>query len=52
MVNKSLNLLQPISLPGRDIFIPYVKVADGAFALGENILKPYPGHQMKGRENF
>jgi len=48
LINKSLNLPQPISLPGRAISIPYVIVADGAFALGENILKPYPGHQMKG----
>lgn len=48
LVNKSLNLPQPKCLPGRDISIPYIIVADDAFALSENILKPYPGHQMKG----
>ncbi|XP_060877917.1 putative nuclease HARBI1 [Metopolophium dirhodum] len=46
--NKSLNLPEPISLPGRDNPVPYVIVADDAFSLSENVMKPYPGHQTKG----
>ncbi|VVC25097.1 Harbinger transposase-derived nuclease domain [Cinara cedri] len=47
LVNKSLNLPQPINLPSKDIPIPYIIVADDAFGFSENILKPYPGHHMK-----
>lgn len=31
------------SLPGRDVPVPYVFVADAAFSLSERIMKPYPG---------
>lgn len=33
---------------GREKAVPYVFVADGAFPLKENILKPYPGSHEKG----
>lgn len=46
--NKSLNWPEPISLPGPSSPVPYVLVADDAFALSENIMKPYPVHQTKG----
>lgn len=45
--NKSLNLPEPISLPGRNNPVPYVIVANDAFSLCENVMKPYPGHQTK-----
>lgn len=39
--NQSLNLPAPRPLPGRDEPIPYFLVADDAFALNDNIMKPY-----------
>lgn len=36
-----LHLPQPRSLPGRIVPVPYVLVADDAFALRRNIMKPY-----------
>lgn len=41
MVSNQLSLPQPKALPGRQLPVPYVLVADDAFALGPNILKPY-----------
>lgn len=38
-----LNLPPPKPLPGRTAPMPYVLVADDAFALRPNLLKPYPG---------
>lgn len=32
----------PIKLPGSDIVCPHVFVADNAFQLAENVMKPYP----------
>lgn len=42
--NNSLNLPAPQPLPGSVVDIPYVFLGDGAFALGMNIMKPYPGN--------
>lgn len=36
------------ALPGRIFAVPYVIVADDAFALHKHIIKPYPGHQQEG----
>lgn len=43
MNESTLNLPQAHPLPGRNISVPYVIVADKAFALSNNIMKPYPG---------
>lgn len=43
MNNNTLNLPQPHPLPGRNSNIPYVFVADSAFALSNYVMKPYPG---------
>ena len=40
--NNLLNVPQPRILPGIDKPIPYYLVADEAFPLTENIMKPYP----------
>lgn len=45
---NSLNLPNPEVLPGRHNRMPYVFVADEAFPLKDNILKPYPGSHQKG----
>jgi hypothetical protein len=48
LMNNSLHLPQDTQLPGRTKEIPYVFVADDAFPLHSDILKPYPGYQIKG----
>lgn len=45
MENSTLNLPQKSALPGQDKLSPYVFVADDAFPLSLNIMKPYSGHQ-------
>lgn len=47
-LQTNIGLPLPEPLPGRDTPVPYVIVADDAFALHDNIMKPYPGHQSKG----
>lgn len=48
MCNKSLNLPLAHPLPGSNIDVPYVFLGDGAFALTENLMKPYPGQHSIG----
>lgn len=43
-----LNLPAPSPLPGCDDAMPYVFVADNAFPLHTNIMKPYPGDHPEG----
>lgn len=43
MDNGTLHWPEQRALPGRDVEVPYVLVADDAFALKMNIMKPYPG---------
>lgn len=45
---KKLNIPEPDTLPGREKFVPYVILADDAFALHANIMKPYAGVHAKG----
>ncbi|XP_063242786.1 uncharacterized protein LOC134542451 [Bacillus rossius redtenbacheri] len=48
MTKRTLGLPSPTELPGRQMKVPYFFAADNAFALGENILKPYSGDLEKG----
>lgn len=42
----SLNLPSKSPLPGSDLCVPYVFVADDAFALQENVMKPFPERDL------
>lgn len=41
MDSNKLNLPEPTALPGRDLRVPYLLVADDAFAMRPNLMKPY-----------
>ena len=42
---NTFNIPPPKSLPGTDNIVPHVIVGDEAFALHENLMKPYPRRQ-------
>lgn len=48
--NSELNLPNDQSLPGRQLNVPFVFVADDAFPLQTHIMKPYPGTHARGSE--
>lgn len=43
---KKLNLPPDIPLPGREKPVPFVVVADDAFAMRTNVMKPFPGRML------
>lgn len=51
LYSGTLNVPLPSSLPGYDVNIPYVIVAD-AFPLKTNIMKPYPGHNLTNEKKI
>ncbi|KAL4713424.1 hypothetical protein ACJJTC_010409 [Scirpophaga incertulas] len=42
--NNTLQLPTPVPLQGRNKQLPYFILGDSAFALSENVMKPYPEH--------
>lgn len=48
VTGNTLGLPLPQELPGRSMQIPYFFAGDSAFALSENLMKPYPGDFAKG----
>ncbi|XP_063895455.1 uncharacterized protein LOC135118162 [Helicoverpa armigera] len=42
LLSDQLNLPRPSVLPSSDVVAPYCLVADSAFAMNENLIKPYP----------
>lgn len=43
--NQTFNIPESKALPGTNDVIPHVLVGDEAFALHENLMKPYPRQQ-------
>lgn len=50
MDRNDLHFPQPTTLPGSDIVMPYVLVADEAFPLRLNIMKPFPRRNISERD--
>ncbi|GFU62744.1 DDE Tnp4 domain-containing protein [Trichonephila clavipes] len=52
--NNTFNIPPPKALPGTDTVIPHVIVGDEAFALHQNLMKPYQGnsHCMMLQKQF
>lgn len=48
----TLNLPEPSPLPARNDSIPYVLVGDDAFALSNNLIKPYSKQNLSGLERI
>lgn len=48
----TLNIPLPSSLSGYDVDMPYVIVADDAFPLKTNIMKPYPGRALNNEKKI
>lgn len=46
--NTNLKLPPPKALPGQKIPLPYIILGDEAFALNDNLMKPYSGSFTKG----
>lgn len=46
LLNNQLHLPTPSVLPASDLVAPYCFVADNAFAINENLLKPYPQRNL------
>lgn len=46
--NGELNIPPSEVLPGREIAVPYVIVADDAFPLEQHIMKPFPRRNLSG----
>lgn len=52
VLNGTLNIPIPKVLPGSNIPFPYFFVADEAFPLQTNIMRPYPGKYLGERKNI
>lgn len=51
LVNKTLNLPTPVQLEESNVDLPYIFVGDEAFALHENILRPFSGQQLNATKS-
>lgn len=53
LINGTLNLPEDSPLPGSDLFMPFVIIADEAYPLMKNLLKPYSRQDLNAdRECF
>lgn len=52
IANNSLKIPQPSPLPNTDTVVPYVIVADDAFALKTHLMKPFPFRNLKHEEKI
>lgn len=52
MDRNDLNIPTPENLPGTNILVPYVLLADDAFPLGEYIMKPFAGRSLQKNQRI
>lgn len=52
LLNNELRIPEPKILPGSDVLVPHVVVADGAFPLRSNLLRPYTGNLNDSQRVF
>lgn len=52
MNSSQLNLPNPVPLPGRTVPMPFVLVADDAFAMRTNVMKPFPGRSLTASQRI
>lgn len=52
LTDGNLDLPAPDTLPGRNKPIPYLLVGDDAFALSNNLMKPYSKKNLTGLERI
>lgn len=52
LLNKTLNIPGDKNLPGTNISLPHFLVADQAFPLHQNIMRPYPGSYLGENKNI
>lgn len=50
--SNNLNVPSPDTLPGTNVLVPHVQVADDAFPLAHNIMKPFPRSKLGKKENI
>jgi hypothetical protein len=50
LINKEINIPDPEPIPNFDVNMPYVFVADDAFPLMDNIMKPYTRKNLQNKE--
>ena len=43
---------KPVSLPGSQIKVPHVLIGDEAFRLREDLMRPYPGHNLSDEKKI
>jgi hypothetical protein len=51
LFSKELPIPSPQMLTGIDHQLPFFLVADSAFRLSENIMRPYPGDTLSEKKN-
>ena len=52
MEKRQMKFPKPASLPGTQIKVPHVLIGDEAFPLREDLMRPYPGHNLSEQKKI